>query len=141
MANSASVEFDVGPLIKAIAQASAEMQQQAAAVVERASAGTAAAWKGLIPIGPRGTKSQANKGPHLRNTVKVTKKRDLAYQVRAAAPHAHLWEFPTVSRFHKRTGKGVGRIKGARQLVPSAQEHRRRMRAELERVIPTTDLV
>ena len=55
----ASVEFDVGPLIRAIEQASAEMQKKAGEIVARASAATAAAWKGLIPIGPRGTKSQA----------------------------------------------------------------------------------
>jgi hypothetical protein len=140
MANNVTVDFDVSKLVRAIEQASADMQKRAGEVVARASAGTASAWKGLIPVGPRGTKSQARKGPHLRDTVRASKKRDLAYQVRAGAPHAHLWEAGTISRFHKRSGKGTGRMPAARKLVASAQEQRRQMLAALAAVIPTKDL-
>lgn len=137
MKDAIGLEFSVAPLLKALASSSEAIKASAGQIVERWSQAAAGAMRGAVPLGQQ----KRRKGPHLRDTVKVTPRGPLAYQVAARAPHAHLWEAGTVTRFHRRSGKSVGRMPAANRLIPIAMSHRGRMLAELERTIPNKDLV
>lgn len=61
--------------------------------------------------------------------------RTLRWKVRSKAPHAHLYEYGTVERFHNRTGKSTGTMPAKPTFIPIAQRHRRRMFERLSQLL------
>jgi HK97 gp10 family phage protein len=59
----------------------------------------------------------------------------LRVKVRTKAPHAHLYEYGTVQRFHARNGKSVGTMPAQPTFIPAAQRHRRRMVEKLTNTV------
>lgn len=112
---SAAVQFDVDPLIAALARLDVRVQQQAQALTERAAAQTAAR---VLAVYPRGETGNLRAGVYwgrgtyaLGGHIRYGSQGIIGAFMRSAAPHAWLYEHGSKMR---RTSAGAerGRMHG-----------------------------